>query len=71
MRNPETGSPDSPASALSGNVRGVDVESGASLGRTQDEGVVGHYGEDEDTASGVGGRQHAAKIVGRGTKGSG
>ncbi len=39
-------------SALAGNVRGVDAESGASLGRTQDEGVVVHYVEDEDAASG-------------------
>jgi len=54
--------------ALAGNIRGVDVESGARLARTQDEGAVGPYVEAEDTASGVPGRQNAAKVTGRGTR---
>ncbi len=54
------------SSALAGNVRGVDAESEAVLGRTQDEGVVVHYVEDEDAASGVPGRQNAAKVACRG-----
>jgi len=49
------------------NVRGVDAEEGASLGRTQDEGEAGRCAEDEDAASDVPGQQSAAKAGGRGT----
>jgi len=58
-------------SALAGNGRGVDVESGARLARTQDEGVVGSCVADEETASRVPGRQNAASVSGRGTRGTG
>lgn len=56
-----------PVSALATNVGGGDVESGASLARAQDEGVVGPYLEDEDPASRVPGRQNGPKVGGRGT----
>ncbi len=53
-------------SALAGNVWGVDVESGASLGRTQNDGAVWTASRTKTPQEAD--RQNSAKVVCRGTK---